>query len=745
MRKPSPFRFPSLQWPAPALVLASLALALLPALPALAQVEEEDLDQPGVSQPVPASVSPVDLTRLFALFAEAETLFRGADQQAALPLLAQIVDPLEAQAIGGRLDAQGRQLLAQSLAYRAQIQFNFGEDAEAAATMGRLLEVDASYEFDPNLVSPKLLDQFLALRRQKVGQVSFAIDPPDAVVTIDGQPVDGLSAALGVLAGSHTVAVRRPGHEPMERQLEVEAGKTVNLEIQLARRSAVLRVQSRPTDAEVVLDGNVVGRTAGAATDREGFSAELVVDGVETGYRVLEVRKPGFRTYRAELTLDETIDYPMPPIVLEPESGKVVLTEFPAGARITVDGQAVQPDVPGASRPSLTLAPGQHHVLVAQGSTKMFSTRFDLADRQTVELNVKLRPGLAFLGVLGQDRVGADAVLDAVRRALASEGGRFTVIEPGNAVALPGLDAATLRAADAADGRAAGIDWPAVQRAAEQATPALLYAVAVLSNDLVAEEATLWVWAAAPGPSRPDRLRLKVGDPAEIERLRAAFDRAVEIKRPYFGALAVNSAAAPHPLLIDVTPESPAAKAGLQVGDLILGVAGTPVQSRAELEARWRAIEPGETVDVAVSSPAGARTVKLTLGSSPLLVVDPPVDFLPTVAYAQWTLLEERTPKPDLWVVQANIALLLLRGGDVESGVRKLRAAQAPQASHGVGQTTLDYFLGQALLRLGDAYRDTARAALERAAQVPGARLDHNDGAYLQPRARSRLQGLDGG
>jgi hypothetical protein len=740
-----------------ALLVAALLATAFACLPLAAQVEEEDLDQPGVTQAVPPAVSAIDLAPLEAKMAEAVVIFGSADQPSALPFLAQVIDPLEALGAGGRLDEPSRQLLATALSYRAQVLFNQGETDTVAPALERLLEVDASYELDPAQVSPKLLDLFQKIRARKVGQVGLVLDPPDAVVAVDGRQVADPTQPLGLLAGRHQLAIGRPGHECQVRELEVQAGKVLTLEISLPRKSAVLRLHTKPQGAAVFIDGVAYGETAGTAGSgflaegsdtyrKEEFSAELVVDNLEPGLKILEVKKPGFRPYRAQLPLDQLIDYPMPPIVLEPESGQLNFNDFPAGAKIAIDGKPVSPDIPGASRPQITLAPGEHHVLVSQGPNRMFSTRLLLSDRQTVEVNVKLRPGFAFLGVLGADRTGADSLALTLRQALESSG-RFTVIEPATVPPLPGLTVESLRAAAeaAAAGRPDQLDWKAVQASSAE-VPALLYALAVLSNDLVANEATLWVWAASPGPARPDRLRIAVGESAEAERVRAVFERRILLSRPTFGALAVDSTAAPHPVVIDVTPESPAGRAGVLPGDLVIGIAGVPVQTRAQLEARLLAAESGETLDLAVQSPVaagGARNLQLTVGTSPNLIGEQGDDeVLPALAYAQLALLEEKAAAEGRWVIEANQAFLLLRAGDVEGGVRKLRTVRAPQASHGVGQAAIDYSLGLALLRLGDTYREAAVAAFERAAKAAGARLGHHDGPYLQPRAATRLEEL---
>lgn len=736
-------------------LVCGLLLPLLPSPVSARQVEEVDLEETGVAAPVPPALAVADLGQLQARLDEAVAIFASADQPAALPLLAQVIDPLEALAVGGRLEESSRRLLATALGYRLQILFNQGDDAAVPPAIDRIFEVDADFALDPVQVSPKLLDQFQKLRAKKVGEIGLVLDPTDTEVSIDGRRIENPQGRpLGLLQGQHELRFRRPGYEEQLRSLEVQAGKVLTLEITLPRKSLVLKLHTKPQQAEIFVDGQSYGTTSGQAGQgflaegnetyrKEEFSAEMVIDNLEPGLRLLEVKKAGFRTYRAELPLTELIDYPMPPIVLEPESGKLHFNDCPPGAVITINGQVKNPDIPGASRPQITLPPGEHHVLVSEGPTRMFSTRLRLSDRQTVEVNVQLRPGFAFLGVLGADRTGVDSLGLTLRQALEGTG-RFTLIEKPEAIALPGISVESLREADLlrASGQPDAIDWKAVQNASAS-TPALLYALAVLSNDLVANEATVWVWAASPGPARPDRLRVQVGESSETERVREIFERKIELWRATFGALVVDSGASPHPVVIDVTPESPAAVAGVLAGDLIIGLAGVPVQSRAQLEARLRAAELGESLDLAVQSGGTARNLQLKVGASPNLIGEyGDEEVLPALAYTQLLLLEEKTPPADVWVIQANQAFLLLRAGDLEGGIRKLRSVRAPQVSHGVGQAAIDYSLGLALLRLGDTYAAAARAAIEKASQSPGARLHHHDGPYLQPRAQSRLEEL---
>jgi S1-C subfamily serine protease len=67
--------------------------------------------------------------------------------------------------------------------------------------------------------------------------------------------------------------------------------------------------------------------------------------------------------------------------------------------------------------------------------------------------------------------------------------------------------------------------------------------------------------------------------------------------------------------LSGVTPGSPAAAAGLQAGDVILGLGGHDVADLQAMTDALRAHEPGDTVEVRFQRADQARTVTVTLGS----------------------------------------------------------------------------------------------------------------------------------
>jgi putative serine protease PepD len=66
-----------------------------------------------------------------------------------------------------------------------------------------------------------------------------------------------------------------------------------------------------------------------------------------------------------------------------------------------------------------------------------------------------------------------------------------------------------------------------------------------------------------------------------------------------------------------IVPGSPAAKAGLQAGDLIMAVNGTPVASVNQFVATIANYAPGDTVTLTVNRGGQNKSIKLTLGAQP--------------------------------------------------------------------------------------------------------------------------------
>ena len=575
------------------------------------------------------------------------------------------------------------------------------------------------------------LDQ---IRERRIGDLLIVPEPPDVELYLDGRRVDPTAGPVAALAGFRRLEARRAGYGygALLQPVEILAGQQTSMDLILERTSAVIRLHSRPVGATVLLDGQAQTVTAGTAPPEflpqgsayrpNEFSAETVLVGVEPGLRVLEVAKEGFRTYRAELRIDEFIDYPMPPIVLEGESGTLVFRDLPRDAKLLIDGQPAR-----LTDGEISLPPGEHQVQVTSGAARMFSRRLLLADRQRMDVPVRLKPGLAFLGVIGGNSGDATRLTESLRRTL-STNARWSFID--RTQEGPGLLTQHGVARLAED---VGADWSGWQSTADAQAPGMLYVAALLSDDLLANTATLLIWSRAPGPARPNRVQIPLDQPGAVGEVASLLDQTLPTRRPWSGVFLIDTDLEPHPVVADVTPGSPAESAGIRVGDRILGVSGVPVTSRAAFDNRLATAEVGKTLELAVQSPGGSRTTPLRLGNSPLLLDPASPDVLDAVLYTDLELKAETAPREERWILRLNQALILLRSGNWQEAVRRLRDLDVPQRSHGLAQGTVDYYLGLALAQGGGQYTSQARAMFERASKLLGARLRHHDHAWVAP------------
>jgi serine protease Do len=70
-------------------------------------------------------------------------------------------------------------------------------------------------------------------------------------------------------------------------------------------------------------------------------------------------------------------------------------------------------------------------------------------------------------------------------------------------------------------------------------------------------------------------------------------------------------------LVADVSPDGPAAAAGLRSGDIVTAIDGTAIASRARLDRVVDDLAPGRTVRLSVRRAAVARVIRVTLGDEP--------------------------------------------------------------------------------------------------------------------------------
>jgi len=195
--------------------------------------------------------------------------------------------------------------------------------------------------------------------------------------------------------------------------------------------------------------------------------------------------------------------------------------------------------------------------------------------------------------------------------------------------------------------------------------------------------------------------------------------------------------------VVEVTDTGPAQQAGLVPGDVIVSVNGLAADRVASVHQSLSGAA-GTALTLGIDRGGVRLELELTASASPQVELRSEGDmaFPVTVASLAASRMRQSVDHPD-WVWELNDAAARLQAGDLEGALEVLRRAErlVPEGP-GIGRGTLDYWLGMAYTLAGPESRAQAQQSFARAAEDTAARLGHNDGPWVAPRARARLAWL---
>jgi tetratricopeptide (TPR) repeat protein len=683
--------------------------------------------------------------------ARAVAEFDGPQQSRSIVLFDEIVTRLEALRTQGTLPPRGRELLASAYELRGRAYFGIGLQEKASENFRVLVQLKPDHTLSKEKVSPKVVDLFNSVKKSLVGFLAVSSKPPGAVVTLIGSAgrTDlGLTDffPLEVLAGEYTVEVAKEGYRTEPRPVSIAPKATEALRVELTRTTASAFFVTEPAAVEVWVDGVLRITTSGAlapdlaeAVRSRGIeparaSARAEVGNLSLGAHVVEFRKKCHETVRRGVNTEEARDYEMEPVRLEESLASLHLISEPPGARIFINGEAR-----GVTPADLeNVCSGRVRVEVKHAAGR-FIQDLVLQRNEAMSLDCPIRPSLAFLGVV-PGTTAAEAIAGDVEDKIRENLGKISSL---NFVAVPRETVDRLLEAERVSRKAlipgSGSDLDLVRKATERLATALEvqgFLFGYLPGERLQRTAVLYLLAAGNAVAEP--WDLVFNESASYARFIAAADQKVPVLRPWSGLITVDTRQHEGLPVLRVAPGSPAAKAGVQAGELVQALDGQPLKTTADLLQAVEQKRPGDKLSLHVKGAAGPRAVELTLAetSQEIPLFDPKLLYNALMMDLRQRV--EGYPGTEkaafAWL---NLGLCAMHFGEYAEAHDFLQKAKAELPTRpGLSQGTALYYLGLALEKLG--YDAQALEAYRVAGSQKDATLLNNDGPAVAPIAARR-------
>jgi hypothetical protein len=664
------------------------------------------------------------------LFDQGKRLFDAFQYDQAVPLFDRVISLLS-----GTGPVQKPDLLVSAYELRARARFAQGDSLGTEQDFSALLTIKPSFRLGTG-ISPRVVNVFEQVRKVTVGQIAVSLTPPGAV-DIDGRPysLQADPQIIDLPAGDHTVTATRTGYTALSQKFTIVASQVSPLALTMDRSSSTLTVVSIPDGAEVKFDGTSRGKTV-RNTGSEDGTASLVLTDLQAGTHTLQLVRDCYTSVEQTVTIDQPGDLRTDPLRLVSTVATAKVTASEPGASIFIDGLAR-----GQAPAEFTDVCAGSHLIEVRGTTGRFIDRRDWKTGDNTTIAATLRRAFPIVAAKGGTGLSAEQLRTNAERALASAR-QVLVYTP----AAADLDTA-LR------GDTLPTDWLDVDpNAPVDAPPKVPREVTrELGKRLAAKLGTQGVAVISPGPDaytftvsllaagsgEPDVILIPTADAtartAAMGRLDASLPPLV---RPSIETSVVDLAGTSGAVVI--RPGGVGAKAGLVVGDIIVGVGGAPVASVAEFRAKLGALKaPAADVALDVKKPTGeARKVTVPLAFAPdaLPMRDPNLLYNALLLALQDAAKVARTPA-ERSAAALNLAVVDMRLGNWDDAQTALGDAHLPDGP-GVSAGTVAYLSGLCLDALGRVA--DAQAAFTKAAAASQARLSL-EGPLVAPLARQRL------
>jgi len=216
------------------------------------------------------------------------------------------------------------------------------------------------------------------------GSMRVVTDPRGALITLDGI-AHGTSPATieTVEPGRHLLIVRKEGYHEVRRTVVVGSGEQAAADITLEEITGLLLVRSRPSGAEVTIDGAYRGKTPFFITD------------CALGEHRVQFTAPGYKPKETVVTVSDRTPR-LVELSLASDSGRIRFVSQPPGAAVFVNAARR-----GVTPMTLDRVPGgDNTVRLSLDGYEPHTEKVNVVPGNTYDVHVQLKPRPGILSVV---------------------------------------------------------------------------------------------------------------------------------------------------------------------------------------------------------------------------------------------------------------------------------------------------------------------------------------------------------
>lgn len=686
------------------------------------------------------------------LLAEAKRNFDALDYDRTVAALDRVIAILEARPP----QDPGRKDLPEAYEIRGRSRFGLGDQEGARADFVSLLRANPGYLLTGQ-ISPRVVALFGEAQKATVTTLRLTVTPDSADVRIDGAPA-AVGASIPIAVGEHVISAKQLGYREATQTLQIEADKPAEATLALERVSAILSVLTAPASVEVIIDGISHGRTAAgpppakyadaaakAGVPLPDVSSPMIVTDIAPGAHRVEFKRDCYVAAERRVVIESPADYAIDPVKLDHAVATLSVRANQPGAQVFVDGQArgMAPYV------ASDLCEGEHTVEVRTIAGRYFK-RVLAHTGDNLEVSGTVKPALALVATMSAGATTINADLRVILERVLEPAQSVTLFAPpldqvDQAIKAQQLPAGWL--AFDGKGRAIGVaaDISAPMRQDLSAKLARTFdaqGIASVTAPSALDHNRIVVSLLSAGSGHPDVLEVSLDSPESIRAALGRLDRTLSFFRPSIGLLTIDVADVSGAVVVGVDVNGPAAKAGVQVGDIVTRMNAQEIADVGTLAAQLATHKAGDDLTIEVKPRAGApKRADLKVSMAPRLIGLSDQTLLANAALLDLrSRLTVASSPVEEAVIRLNLAAAMVQlesWSDARAELQRITLPDGP----GVANGTVEYLIGLCAERLGN--RGEAEAAWKAAAASES--LLTEDGPPVKELAETGLANLQRG